>query len=142
MAKLLKDAATSPTFPHEPQFYCTVTCCNNDNCKPSTILKGIQNPYYCPNRDFGSNGIPNSCSFSGIVLSTHQSTIPSNYLAVEQFYMSGHGCFRRAVPTMPLVLALILSLLNLLLPGSGKQNRNKLLMNLWFLKTNWNYRYY
>jgi len=129
MTKFFKDASTSPTCPtcpatQEPQYYCTVTCCTNNNCKPSTILKGVRNPYYCPNREFGTYGLSNSCSFSGIVPASNQSTIPSHYLPVEQFYISGHGCFRRAVPTMPLVLALILSLLNLVLPGSGMKKEN------------------
>ena len=119
----MKDAATSPTVPIIPQqYYCAVTCCNSNNCKPSTILKGVKNPYFCPNnREVLSNGVPNSCSFSGTI-TPYTPSISPHCLAVDHFYTSGHGCFRRAVPTMPLMMALMLSLLNLVLPGSGKSS--------------------
>lgn len=130
MTKFVRDAATSPTVPIIPQqYYCAVTCCANHNCKPSTILKGVQNPYFCPNRNGIANGVPtrngiangfpNSYSFSG-TSTPYTPTASPHCLAMDNFYSSGHGCFRRAVPTMPLVLALILSLLNLVLPGSGQ----------------------
>ena len=130
MTKFTKDAATSPTVPILPQhYYCAVTCCNGNNCKPSTILKGVRNPYYCPNREVLSNGVPNSCSFSGTTTPYTPSVSP-HCLAVDHFYTSGHGCFRRAVPTMPLMMALILSLLNLLLPGSGENKIYLVQLNL------------
>ncbi|XP_054168592.1 uncharacterized protein LOC128965839 [Oppia nitens] len=126
MIKVTKDAATSPTVPIiAQQYYCTVTCCNNNNCKPSTILKGVRNPYYCPNRQLVSNGlngcpngVPKSCSFYSTPI-PYTPTVSPQCLVTDNFYISGHGCFRRAVPTMPLFVAIFLTFLNLILPGSG-----------------------
>lgn len=135
MSKFVKDAATSPTVPNGQQlFYCTVTCCNKNSCKPSTILKGAGNPYYCPYRqvkyDFSSNGSTgtydkNNANVNGSYYTeSPESTpvVPSNYVTnpFEHFYVSQHGCFRRSVPTMPLFLAMMFCIFNLILPGLGK----------------------